>query len=90
MTALRTRLPSLRFPDETASHSVAQALILLLGALQFQLFVGIARAESSEVGSKAGAGGRSVQVERVNPGDVGLEPRRMMDPASYHHPLTVR
>jgi hypothetical protein len=62
------------FHRSNSQRGVLAALILLLGALQFQLFVGIAGAESSEVGNKAGTGARSVQVERVNPGDVGLEP----------------
>jgi hypothetical protein len=59
--------------SDTKREALA-ALSLLLGALQFQLFVGIARAESSVVGNKAGTGAWSLQVEQVNPGAVGLEP----------------
>lgn len=50
------------------------ALILLLGALHFQLFVEIARAESAPPGNNASTGAWSVQVEKVDPGDVGLDP----------------
>jgi hypothetical protein len=50
------------------------ALVLLLGALQLQLFVSTALAESSTVGKSGGAQPWSVQVDRVDPGDVGLEP----------------
>jgi hypothetical protein len=50
------------------------ALMLLLGALQCQLFVGVARAESPTAGNNASTGARSVQVEKVDPGDVGLDP----------------
>jgi hypothetical protein len=49
------------------------ALVLLLGALQLQLFASTALTESSTVG-KSGAKTWSVQVDRVDPGDVGLEP----------------
>jgi hypothetical protein len=50
------------------------ALILLLGALQLQLFVPTALAEPSTGGKSGGARPWSVQVERVDPGDVGLDP----------------
>jgi hypothetical protein len=50
------------------------ALVLLLGALQLQLFVSTALAESSTVVKNGGAQPWSVQVDRVDPGDVGLEP----------------
>jgi hypothetical protein len=49
-------------------------LILLLGALQLQLFVPTALAESSTSGKSGGAQPWSVQVDRVDPGDVGLDP----------------
>jgi hypothetical protein len=49
------------------------AVILLLGALQFQVFVPTVHAESS-TGGKSGARPWSVQVDRVDPGDVGLDP----------------
>ena len=49
------------------------AVILLLGALQLQVFVPTVLAESStEV--KRGSGPWSVQVDRVDPGEVGLDP----------------
>jgi hypothetical protein len=49
------------------------ALVLLLGALQLQLFVSTTLAESSTVVKNGGARPWSVQVDRVDPGDVGLE-----------------
>jgi hypothetical protein len=49
-------------------------LVLLLSALQLQPFVSTALAESSTVGKGGGAQPWSVLVERVDPGDVGLEP----------------
>jgi hypothetical protein len=48
--------------------------ILLLGALQLQVFVPTALAESSSNGKSGGARLWSVQVDRVDPGDVGLDP----------------
>jgi hypothetical protein len=48
-------------------------LVLLLGALQLQLFVSTALAESSPVRKSGGAQSWSVQVDRVDLGDVGLE-----------------
>jgi hypothetical protein len=50
------------------------ALVLLVGALQPQLFISAALAESSIVGEGGGAQPWSVQVDRVDPGKVGLEP----------------
>jgi hypothetical protein len=50
------------------------ALMLLLGALQLQLFVPTALAESSTSGKSGGAQPWSVEVDRVDPGDVGLDP----------------
>jgi hypothetical protein len=50
------------------------ALVLLLGALQFQLFVSTSLAESPTVGKSGGTQPWSVQVDRVDPGDVGLDP----------------
>jgi hypothetical protein len=50
------------------------ALVLLLGALQLQLFVSTALAESATVGKSGGSAPWSVQVDRVDPGDVSLEP----------------
>ena len=50
------------------------AVILLLGALQLQVFVPTVLAESSTDGKSGGARPWSVQVDRVDPGDVGLDP----------------
>jgi hypothetical protein len=50
------------------------ALLLLIGVLQLQLFVSSALAQSSRVGKEDVAQSWSVQVDRVDPGDVGLEP----------------
>lgn len=50
------------------------AVILLLCGLQLQLFASTALAESSTVGKSGGAQPWSVQVDRVDPGDVGLDP----------------
>jgi len=49
------------------------ALILLLGALQLQQFVPSALAESSTGGKSGGSQPWSLQVDRVDPGDVGLD-----------------
>ena len=50
------------------------AVILLLGALQLQVFVPTVLAESSTEVNSGGARPWSVQVDRVDPGDVGLDP----------------
>jgi hypothetical protein len=50
------------------------ALILLVGALQLQLFVPTALAASSTDGKNGGARPWSVQIDRVDLGNVGLEP----------------
>ena len=65
-------LPAFRRPY--GRRPVPAALVLLLGALQLQLFVSTALAESSMVGESGDAQPWSVQVDRVDPGDVGLEP----------------
>ncbi len=49
-------------------------LILLLGALQLQVFVPTVLAEFSTDGKSGAARPWSVQVDRVDPGDVGLDP----------------
>jgi hypothetical protein len=49
-------------------------VILLLGALQFQVFALTVLAESSTDGKSGGVRPWSVQVDKVNPGDVGLAP----------------
>jgi len=50
------------------------AVILLLVALQLQVFVLTVLAESSTNRKSGGARPWSVQVDRVDPGDVGLDP----------------
>jgi hypothetical protein len=55
-------------------HGALAGLILLLGALQFQPFLSTAPAESAKVQKDRGAERWSIQVERVDPGDVSLEP----------------
>jgi hypothetical protein len=50
------------------------AVILLLGVFQLQVFVPTALAASSTDGNSGGARPWSVQVNRVDPGDVGLDP----------------
>jgi hypothetical protein len=65
-------LPAFHRPNRR--RGALAALVLLLGALQLQLFVSTALAESSTVGKSGGAQPWSVQVDGVDPGDVGLEP----------------
>ena len=65
------RLPAFHRPNR--QRGALAALVLLLGALQLQPFVSTALAESSTVGKSGGAQPWSVQVDRVDPGDVGLE-----------------
>jgi hypothetical protein len=62
------------FHRSNGLYGTVAALILILGVLQCQLFVGVARAESPAAGNNASTGTRSVQVEKVDPGDVGLDP----------------
>src|SRR5258708_29351859 len=50
------------------------AVILLLSGLQLQVFVPTVLAESSTDGKSGGARPWSVEVDRVDPGDVGLDP----------------
>jgi hypothetical protein len=71
-TMTRFRLPALQRPNRR--RRVLVALVLLLGAPQLQLFVSTALAESSTTGKSGHAQPWSVQVDRVDPGDVGLEP----------------
>ena len=71
-TKITFSLPAFHWPKRQRGELVA--LALLLGALQLQLFGSTALAESSTVGKSGGAQQWSVQVDRVDPGDVGLEP----------------
>jgi hypothetical protein len=63
-------LPAFHRPNR--QRGALATLVLLLGALQLQLSTALA--ESSTVGKSGGAQPWSVQVDRVDPGDVGLEP----------------
>jgi hypothetical protein len=65
-------LPAFHRPNR--QRGAFAALALLLGALQLHLFVSTALAESSAVEKSGGARPWSLQVDRVDPGDVGLEP----------------
>ena len=65
-------LPAFRRPNRR--RGALAALLLLLGTLQLQLFVSTALAESPTIGKSGGAQPWSVQVDRVDPGDVGLDP----------------
>jgi hypothetical protein len=71
-TMTRFSLPAFHRPNGRRGGLVA--LVLLLGALQLQLFGSTALAESSTTGKNGRAQPLSVQVDRVDPGDVGLEP----------------
>src|ERR1700730_9883077 len=73
LAATKTRFSLLAFRPNR-QRGVLAALVLLIGALQLQLFVSTALAESSTVGKSGGAQPWSVQVDRVDLGDVGLEP----------------
>jgi hypothetical protein len=74
LAATKTTLSLPAFHRPNRQRGALAALVLLLGALQFQLFVSTAFAESSTVGKSEGAQPWSVQVDRVDPGDVGLDP----------------
>jgi hypothetical protein len=70
-TKITFSLPA--FHRQGKQRGALAALVLLLGALQLQLFVSTALAESA-VGKSRGAQPWSVQVDKVDRGDVGLEP----------------
>ena len=74
LVATKTTFSLPTFYRPNRQRGVLAALLLLLGALQFQLFVSTALAKSSTVGKGGGAQPWSVQIDRVDPGDVGLEP----------------
>jgi hypothetical protein len=67
-------LSRLAFHRRNRQRGALAALVLLLGALRFQLFVSTALAGSSSIGKNGSTRPWSVQIERVDPGDVGLEP----------------
>ena len=72
-TKITFSLPAFHRPNRQR-RVLAALLLLLLGALQLQLSVPTALAQSSTGGKGAGAHPWSVQVDRVDPGDVGLDP----------------
>ena len=71
-TQTMSRLPALH--RLSLPSGVLATLILLLSALQLQLFVPAALAESSTGGKNGDAQQWSVQVDKIDAGDVGLEP----------------
>jgi hypothetical protein len=73
LAATKTTLGLPAFHRPNRQRGALAPLVLLLGALQLQLFVSTALAESSTDGKSGGAQPWSVQVDRVDPGDVGLE-----------------
>jgi len=74
LAATKTTFSLRAFHRPNRQPGLLAALVLLLCALQLQLFVATALAESSAVGKGGGAQPWSVQVDRVDRGDVGLEP----------------
>ena len=74
LAATKTTLGLSAFHRPNRQCGALAALVLLLGALQLQVFVPTVHAESSTDGKSGGAQPWSVQVDRVDPGDVGLEP----------------
>jgi hypothetical protein len=73
LAATKTTLGLSSFHRPNKHRGLLAAVILLLGALQLQVFVPTVLAESPTDG-KSGARPWSVQVDRVDPGDVGLAP----------------
>jgi hypothetical protein len=75
LAATKTKLGLSRFhrPNKR-SGLLAAVVLLLLGALQLQIFVPTVLAESYTDGKSGHAQAWSVQVDRVDPGDVGLDP----------------
>ena len=74
LAATKTAFSLSAFHRPNRHRGALAAIILLLGALQLQVFVPTVLAESSTVGKSGGAQPWSVQVDRVDPGDVGLDP----------------
>src|SRR5258708_28715299 len=65
-------LPCFHRPNKHCG-SLAAVILLLIG-FQLQVFVPTGLAESSTDGKSGGARPWSVEVDRVDPGDVGLDP----------------
>jgi hypothetical protein len=74
LAATKTRPGLSGFHRSNKHYGPLVAVILLLGALQLQVFVPTVLAESSTDRKGGGAQPWSVQVDRVDPGDVGLDP----------------
>ena len=74
VAATKTTVSLTAFHRRYMQRAALPALVLLLGALQLQPFVSTALAEPSTVGTSRGAQTWSVQVDRVDRGNVGLEP----------------
>jgi len=74
LAAMKTMFSLAAFHRSNRQSGARVALVLLLGALPLQLLVSIALADSSTDGKSGGARPWSVQVDRVDPGDVGLDP----------------
>ena len=73
LAATKSTLGLSGFHRPNKHRGLRAAVILLLCALQLQVFVPTVLAESSTDG-KSGGQPWSVQVDRVDPGDVGLDP----------------
>jgi hypothetical protein len=74
LTATKTTLGLSGFHRPNKHCGQLAAVILLLCGLQLQVLVPTVHAESSTDGKSGGARPWSVQVDRVDPGDVGLDP----------------
>ena len=74
LAGTKTTLGLSGFHRPNKHYGPLAAIIVLLGALQLQAFVPTVLAESSTDRKSGGAQPWSVQVDRVDPGDVGLEP----------------
>ena len=74
LAATKTTLGLSGFHRPNKHRGPLAAVTLLLCALQLQVFAPTVLAESSTDGKSEGARPWSVQVDRVDPGDVGLDP----------------
>jgi len=74
LAATKTTLGLSGFHRPNRHCGLLATVILLVCALQLQVIVPTVHAESSTDGKSGGAQPWSVQVDRVDPGDVGLDP----------------
>jgi hypothetical protein len=74
LVATQTTLGLSGFQRQSKHCGPLAAVMLLLCGLQIQVFVPTVLAESSTDGKSGSARPWSVQVDRVDPGDVGLDP----------------